>query len=103
MFTLLFKSSRQRHQTFCLHPFNRKDISRYWLAFGNRSGLIQRDNVHLTGLFQGNRRLEHDTVTGTHTVAYHNSNRSRKSQSARATDDKYGNASCQSVSKGLSY
>ncbi len=79
----------------------RDQIRNPWLSAGDRSGLIQGNNLHLPGLFQGNRRLEHDSVLSAHAVPHHNRNRSRKTQGTGTADDQNRDSSGQGKSDTL--
>ena len=86
--------------------FLRDTLCRYHIRYFrfpacDGSGLVQSYDLHFTGLFQRYRRLEHDSVLCAHSVTNHNGNRCGKSQCARATDNEYGNTSCQCESNTL--
>ena len=72
------------------------------LSVGDGSGLVQCDGTHLSGLFQGYSRLEHDTVLCAHTAADHDRNRRGETQRARAADHQHGDSSRQRKSHRLS-
>ena len=101
MFTLCLKRIGG-FQKFCFTDSFRKDIRHLRGSFRDRSGLVERNDLNLAGIFQRLTGLEEDAVLCAEAVADHDCDRGRKSQCTRTRDDKHGDAPCQRKGEGLS-
>ena len=80
----------------------REQISNFRLAAGDRTGLVQGNNLNLAGLFERNGSFEQDTIPGSHSIADHDRYRSSKSEGTWATDNENGDTAGKSIAKFVS-
>ena len=102
MLTLLLQNPCRMQQLLRRNAFRRKDIRNSRLSARDGSGLIERYNLHFSGLLQRDCRLEHNTVLSTHAVSDHDGYRSGKSERTRAADDQNRDRSRQRKADRLS-
>ena len=101
VFALLLQGQGQTEEFVLADAVAGQDIRHFGLTAGDGTGLIQGNDLHLTGSLQGGGCLEEDAVLGAHAVAHHDSHGGSKAQSAGAADNQDGDTTGQCIAEGL--
>ena len=101
MLTLSFQRRGQGQQFSFCEAFCRNHIRHLRLASGNRSGLIQRDDLRAAGFLQRLRSFKQNPVLRAQAVSDHDCDRCRESQCAGTADYQNSNSAGQRISRIL--
>ena len=102
MFTFFLQGKCHGEEFLFGDSICREQISNFRLAAGDRTGLVQGNDLNLAGLFKRNGSFEQDTISGPHSVADHDRYRSSKSEGTWATDNENGDTAGKSIAKFVS-
>ena len=92
MFTFFLQGKCQGEKLLFRNIICRKQIRHLRLSAGDRTGLVQGNNLDLACFLKRDSSFEQDTVSGSHSVADHDRYRSGKSKCAWTTDNKNRNS-----------
>ena len=95
MLALVFQGKGQCQKAFFRISGSGDDVRHFRLSGGDGAGLVQCDDLNLSGALQGFARFEEDSVFGAQPVADHNGHRRRQPQRAGAGDHQNGDGAGQ--------
>ena len=93
--TLGLQRACQIEQLFLIYPFRGDHLCHNGMTAGDRAGLVQRHDLHVSSLLQHLCCLKEDAMLGAHSVADHDRHRRCEAECAGAAHNEVGNTSCQ--------